>query len=243
MQQGEKQVWQAEQYDRHGRFVTEYGTALLDLLEPKPGERILDLGCGDGVLTQKIAETGAEVVGADASPDFVRAAKERGLDARLIDGHHLPFNNEFDGAFSNAALHWMLEPESVIEGVARALQPCGRFVAEFGGHTNVAAINTALRAVSARHGQTLPNLWYFPTPEEYGEKLEAGGFEVKYIALIPRPTPLPAGMSEWLATFRSGLNPAIREETAELLRPSLCDSKGRWTADYVRLRFIALKRT
>lgn len=242
-----RQTWNPDSYERNARFVSNYGVEVLDLLAPTAGERILDLGCGDGVLTARITESGAQVVGVDASESLLNPARARGLDVRNVDGHELQFADEFDAAFSNAALHWMLRPDDVIAGVARALHRGGRFVGEFGGHTNVAAINTALRAVFARRGFPLPDLWYFPTPEEYGGKLEKAGFQVEYIALIPRPTPLPTGMAGWLETFRNPIlsgypaeeQRAMTQEVIELLRPSLCDDQGRWTADYVRLRFLA----
>lgn len=244
-----QQTWNAETYGRNARFVSDYGVALLDLLAPVPGERILDLGCGDGALTEKIAAAGADVVGVDASENFIGAARERGLNAHRMDAHHLPFQTEFDGVFSNAALHWMLQPDLVLAGVGRALKPGGRFVGEMGGFGNVAAISTALRAVFHRRELDLPKLWYFPTPAEYSGRLAAAGLHVQSIALIPRPTPLPTGMVGWLETFRNpllaGKSPeeerSITDEVVDLLRPSLCDSDGQWVGDYVRLRFVATK--
>jgi trans-aconitate methyltransferase len=242
-----KQTWSTETYERNARFVSDYGLQVVDLLAPQRGERILDLGCGDGVLTMRIVESGADVVGADGSEAFVTAARARGLDVRHVDGQALEFNREFDAVFSNAALHWMLEPDRVIDGVARALRPGGRFVGEFGGHGNIAAIDTALRAAFTRRGLVLPHLSYFPSVDEYSRRLTNRGFEIEYMALIPRPTPLPTGMAGWLETFRHPMisalasedQRAITEEAIELLRPALCDSDGRWTADYVRLRFAA----
>ena len=245
------QDWDAARYATHARFVAELGAPVLELLMPQPGERILDLGCGDGVLALRLAELGCAVVGVDAAPDMVREARDRGVDARLVDGAALPFAREFDAVFSNAALHWMsADPDAVIAGVARALRPGGRFVGEFGGHGNVAAIIVALQAALARRGIDGAALipWYFPTPDEYRRRLERHGFDVGRIDLIPRPTPLPTGMAAWLETFadpflqpipdaeRSGL----RDEAFELLRHVLRDSSGRWTADYVRLRFAAV---
>src|SRR5262249_11258481 len=162
-----------------------------------PGERILDVGCGDGTLTAHIAARGAIVVGIDASADMIAAAQKRGLDARLLDALQLPFVNEFDAAFSNAVLHWIPDADAVIAGVHRGLKPGGRFVGEFGGHTNVAAIMTALRAVLPKYGITSPSGWYYPTPNEYGSRLQKHGFAVDDIALVPRPTPLPTGMAGW----------------------------------------------
>src|SRR6266849_4306388 len=156
------QSWKADRYAQHAHFVPALGQPVLDLLKPSPGERILDLGCGDGVLTEKIVAAGATVVGLDAAPDMVTAAKHRGLDARLIDGMNLRFNREFDAVFSNAALHWMKsDPDAVIAGVARALKPGGRFVAEMGGHGCVAAITVALITVLQRRGiETDAIPWY-----------------------------------------------------------------------------------
>ena len=174
------QTWSSDSYDTHARFVSELGAGVLDWLDPKPGERILDLGCGDGALTADIAAAGATVVGVDQSADFVASARARGLDARQGDGAALAFDREFDAVFSNAALHWMTEPDPVIAGVARALKAGGRFVGEFGGHGNVAAIASAMRAVGAAMGgdPALAAPWYFPSAEAYGARLEAAGFRV-----------------------------------------------------------------
>ena len=241
------QNWSAEGYARHAAFVPALGAPLIDRLNPQPGERILDVGCGDGTLTAQIAARGATVVGVDASADMVAAAQKRGVDARLIDAQQLTFVDEFDAAFSNAVLHWIPDADAVIAGVHRALKRGGRFVGEFGGHANVAAIMVALRAVLPKYGIDAPSGWYYPTPREYGGRLETHGFIVDDIALVPRPTPLPTGMDGWLETFRgtilNQLPPDARqrakEEMIELLRPSLCDEQGDWTADYVRLRFSA----
>jgi SAM-dependent methyltransferase len=245
-----RQTWSAGSYDTHARFVSDLAGGVLAWLNPKSGERILDLGCGDGVLTEKLAAMGAEVVGVDSSADFIGAATARGLDARLMDGEELAFDSEFDAVFSNAALHWMTRPERVIAGIARALKPGGRFVAEFGGHGNVAAIVTAMRAVGLRRGgdPSLAMPWFFPAPAIYQAMLEAEGFTVRRIGLFPRPTPLKTGMAEWLILFRKPFfqqfeNEAENalEETVELLRPTLLDGHGNWTADYVRLRVEAVR--
>lgn len=245
------QHWQASGYAHHADFVPALGDEVAALLAPKAGERILDLGCGDGSLTEVLAKSGATVIGVDASPDMVEAARARGLDARVVDAHHLPFDHEFDAVFSNAALHWMLNYEAVIASVHRALKPGGRFVAEFGGHGNVAAICTALLAALQARGISgkarFP--WFFPTVEEYSTSLKAAGFTIDSIELIPRPTPLPTGMAGWLATFANpflhGLEEEVREaildNAVDLLSHSLSDSRGNWTADYVRLRLKAYR--
>jgi trans-aconitate methyltransferase len=159
-----KQYWSAERYAETANFVPALGAPVLELLAPLPGERILDLGCGDGVLTEKIAAAGATVVAVDAGPDMIAAARARGIDARVMDGQKLVFTGEFDAVFSNAALHWMRDQEAVLAGVRRALKPCGRFVAEMGGHNNTAAIIVALSAVLGRRGLDAHRLspWYFP---------------------------------------------------------------------------------
>jgi len=245
------QEWNSSRYDKNARFVSDLGEPVVDLLNPQPGERILDLACGDGALTEKILGRGAQVVGVDGSRDMVAAAQKRGIDARVLDAYQLDFTSEFDAVFSNAALHWMKrDPDAVIQGVRRALRPGGRFVAEMGGHGNVAAIMVALCSTLENHGvkdsaAMLP--WYYPSPDEYRERLERAGFETEYIELIPRPTPLPTGMRGWLETFAMPLTNSVPKEAradflhevTERLRPVLCDSSGRWTADYVRLRFLA----
>lgn len=242
------QVWQAESYDKNARFVSDLSGEVLAWLAAQPGERILDLGCGDGAITARLRDAGVDVVGCDVSDSLLAAAKARGLDVRHADGHALPFAAEFDAVFSNAALHWMTKPEKVVAGVRRALKPGGRFVAEFGGHGNVAAIVTAMRAAALVFGgdQALAGPWFYPTPAEYTALLVHAGFHVDRIGLFPRPTPLPTGLEGWLQTFRGVFFDQFGERRAEvlawvadLLRPSLCDQSGRWTADYVRLRVEA----
>jgi len=215
------QKWSPTDYQRTAAFVPAIGASILSQLNPQPGERILDLGCGDGVLTLDIAKAGAIVVGVDASSEMVAEARQRGIDARMADARALPFEREFDAG--------------------------GRLVAEFGGHTNVAAITLAIQAVFAHRGVEALTPWYHPTPDEYRRHLEAKGFAVEQIELIPRPTPLPGGMEHWLRMFCKSqfaqlppsLVAAAEREIVELLRPALSDSSGQRTADYVRLRLVA----
>ncbi len=245
------QRWDPERYARNARFVADLGAPLVELLAPRPGEAILDLGCGDGALTEALVARGALVVGVDGSAEQVAAARARGLDARQADGEALDFEAAFDAVFSNAALHWMRKADAVIDGVWRALRPGGRFVAEMGGAGNVVGIRTALLAALERRGidGQAVNPWYFPSPEDYRRRLEARGFEVRSIALIDRPTPLPGAMADWLETFAETFlklvpaeaRAALAKEVSEALRPSHCDAEERWTADYVRLRFSARK--
>lgn len=242
-------TWRAETYADNARFVSDLGAQVLALLAPRPDERILDLGCGDGVLTEKLVASGATVVALDASDDMIAAARARGLDAHVVDAHALPYEAEFDAVFSNAALHWMTDHDAVTSGVRRALKPGGRYVAECGGFGNVAAIMVALRAALKHHRVASPRSIprYYPSPAAYRALLERHGFTVRSIELFPRPTPLPTGMAGWLATFADAAlaelpvaeRDAARDEALDLMRPSLCDERGNWIADYVRLRFAA----
>jgi SAM-dependent methyltransferase len=245
------QSWDPDAYARNARFVSDLGAPVVELLAPHAGERILDLGCGDGALTIKLAELRCDVVGIDASAPQVEAACRLGLDARVGDGERLAFDAEFDAVFSNAAIHWMKPPDDVIAGVWRALKPGGRFVGEFGGHGCVETVKRALLDALARRGidGDALNPWYFPTVEDYSARLAHRRFAVRYIALIPRPTPLPTEINGWLETFAQSFMAPLADddrknfidEVREAVRPKLCDSAGKWSADYVRLRFAADK--
>lgn len=244
------QDWHADTYARNARFVADLGMPVVDWLAPVAGERILDLGCGDGALTEKLVALGCTLVGIDPAADMVAAAKARGLDARVQSGTALSFGPEFDAVFTNAVLHWIKDADAVIAGVRRSLKPGGRFVGEFGGFGNVAACRTALHAVLRRRGVDPAGFdpWYFPSPAAYRARLEAGGFKVERIELIHRPTPLPTGFRGWVETFGSAFyaglpeadRPAAMAETETLVTPILKDDQGSWFADYVRLRFRAL---
>jgi ubiquinone/menaquinone biosynthesis C-methylase UbiE len=245
------QTWDPEAYDRNGAFVHQLAGGVLAWLDAQSGEYILDLGCGDGQLTQRIQSSGARVLGVDASPQMVEAARARGIEAEQANAEQLPFRDAtFDAVFSNAALHWVREQDAMLAHVHRVLKPGGRFVAEMGGHGNIAAIRTALIAVLQRrgHGDREDGVNYYPTEESYTQRLTKHGFSVEKIAIIPRPTLLAhGGMQGWLRTFRRGVLDALPEnlreqvvrETSELLVPALQDESGNWIADYVRLRFIA----
>jgi len=246
-----KQTWNADVYAKNARFVSDLGMPVMELLNAQAGERILDLGCGDGVLTKKLEDMGCELVGIDSSPELIAAAQELGLNVVVQNAYEIDFRAEFDAVFSNAALHWMKDADRVINNVFRALRAGGRFVAECGGHKCVEAIQTALVAELERRGYDgwAANPWYFPTTEDYRSRLEAAGFEVRYIEIIPRPTPLPGDLLGFLETFAGSFTAelppgdryAYMQDVRSRLKPSLCDADGCWTADYTRLRFEAHK--
>jgi trans-aconitate methyltransferase len=245
------QTWDPEQYARNARFVSDLASGVMELLAPQPGERILDLGCGDGVLTKQLVDLGCRVVAVDSSAPQIEAAKKLGLDAHVMSGEALPFTNEFDAVFSNAVLHWIKRADEMIASVHRSLRSGGRFVAECGGDGCVDKVRTALVQALERRGidgeARVP--WYYPTPGDYATRLERAGFRVNSIALIPRPTPLPGDIVDWLETFAQsflqGFDAHARteylHEVRAVLEPQLRDSAGTWVADYVRLRFSATK--
>ena len=244
--------WNPRDYAANAAFVPAMGLPVVELLGPQPGERILDLGCGDGVLTEALVAAGAQVFGVDASPEMIAAAKAKGLDVAVADGQALDLAPDYDAAFSNAALHWMLDKAGVARGVFAALKPGGRFVGEMGGAGNVATIWAAVRAelVARGHEATGETHWY-PTIDDFTATYAAAGFVDIVARLIPRPTPLPTGVAGWVKTFRSGLmnaehvsqpeqleiaHAAERRTEAQLRQPD-----GSWIADYVRLRFSMRK--
>lgn len=245
--------WNSDSYDEGHSFVFEYGEEVIDLLEPEDGERILDLGCGTGHLTNRIAESGATVVGLDASEEMVETANEIYSEHIFVneDARDFSFDDPFDAVFSNAALHWIPEQDAVLESVANALVPNGRFVAELGGTGNVAAIISAVRNEATARGYSVESPWYFPSIGEYASKLESHGFETRYATLFDRPTELnngTDGLANWLGMFGDSLLSAIPDceqstvvaAVEDRLRENQFRDK-KWTADYRRLRFVARK--
>lgn len=244
-------AWNPDSYARNARFVSDLGAPLIDLLKPIPGETILDLGCGDGALTEKIQAAGSAVIGVDSSRAFLTAARARGLDVAIMDGQQLALNRNFDAVFSNAALHWMKRPEAVVEGVAYCLKPGGRYVGEFGGKGNVQTIRAALHSGLSARGidPWSADPWYYPSPDEYSELLGRFGFILDTIELIPRPTDLPGDILGWLEVFAQPFIKSVPkdqktkflDEVRTALEPTLRRPDGTWYADYVRLRFKAIR--
>ncbi len=251
---GRRAAWDAELYEARHAFVWQFGESLIELLEPKPGERILDLGCGPGQLTKKIAESGADVTGLDASTEMIGQARQNYPELRFVlqDATRMEFDGEFDGVFSNAALHWMLNASAVANGIARALRKGGRLVAELGGKGNIRKLELGLEAVLARYlGDALPKKrTFFPSISEYSSILESHALEVRSAVLFDRPTPLEGsrGMENWLRQFSQVYLDAVpahlREralgDVVEELRPELFRD-GKWFADYRRLRIMAVR--
>ena len=243
------QSWDPVLYDSNARFVSTMTEEVLALLDPHPNQHILDLGCGDGFLTEQIAFTGASVVGVDSSSAMVEVAQKRGLDARIMSAYTLPFVEEFDSVFSNATLHWMLQPDLVLTKVRQSLRMGGFFTAEFGGAGNAATITSALIKILSSYDRKFEpcNPWYFPTVEEYTDKLVKHNFAVQSITLVPRPTKITGTIIDWLENFaisfvqdldlakRNKIFAAVRDEIEGGLR----DNTGNWYVDYVRLRFRA----
>ena len=236
---------------RRAAFVPVLGEAVVDLLAPRRGERILDLGCGDGALTERLVAAGAVVQGVDLSPELVSVALRRGLSVRLGDGQRLAEVGAYDAVFSNAALHWMREAGAVVDGVFRALRPGGRFVGEFGGAGNVGTVVAAMRRVFEERGDLgeWVNPWYFPTAKEYRAALVAGGFVVREVGCFARPTMVEAGLVSWLENFAGGIVDEVDEgrrrafyrRVEALCRPVLYSEERGWVLDYVRLRFFAVR--
>jgi trans-aconitate methyltransferase len=248
------QTWNPKLYEQSHAFVWQLSADLIQLLNPQVGERILDLGCGTGQLTAQIAEKGAEVCGLDSSAEMIDKARANYphltfavADARSFQIEQVA-GQRYDAVFSNAMLHWILEPDAVIRSVDQALKPGGRFVAEFGGKGNVSAIMTALdQALGVKDTET----WYFPSISDYTTRLEQQGLEVSYAVLFDRPTELAgeAGLANWLEMFAgdrlnslsSDQRVGVIEQIETQLRPLLYQN-GTWLADYRRIRVVASKR-
>ena len=246
--------WNAALYQSSHGFVWEYGRDLLQLLAPQAGEQILDLGCGTGQLTAEIARSGAQVTGADNSASMIGQARRNFAHLRfeLADARSLPFSEEFDAVFSNAALHWVPDPDVAAAGIARALKPGGRFVAELGGKGNNAAVLEASFRALADLGvpeSARQTPWYFPSIGEYTPVLERHGLEVTFAALFDRPTRLEGGaqgLADWITMFGARLTASLpRDKHPEFVRrleqyaAPLLFRDGVWIVDYRRLRVTA----
>ena len=247
--------WNASLYDEKHSFVWKMAAGLLDLLEAKPGERILDIGCGTGHLTAQIAATGANVIGVDRSPDMIQQARSEhpAITFEVMDVRELVFPEKFDAVFSNATLHWVTDPEPAVTAISSVLKPGGRFVAEFGGKGNVEGLMTALRHAwqSLAQAEPFPNPWYYPSVAEYSSLLERHNLEVTYALLFERPTALEdgeQGLHNFLQMFGGSITAKLPSVLAEqFISEAICEARphlfrdGHWTLDYRRLRLLARK--
>ena len=243
--------WQAKDYTLHANYVPALTEEVIHDLAPQAGENILDLGCGDGVLSTLILEHGVTLLGIDSSANLVEAAQKRGVDARVADAQDIQFAAEFDAVFSNAALHWMPRQQELMANVFDALKSGGRFVVEMGGEGNIARIRRALTQILAERGIdfALRDPWVFPAPDEQRKRLQQAGFNVMKCSLRKRPTPLPTNVRGWfdtycneiLSDFSNSERDDVIDSMVERLRPQICDADGIWTVDYVRLNFVAMK--
>ncbi|WP_166239476.1 class I SAM-dependent methyltransferase [Paenibacillus turpanensis] len=250
------QTWKPAHYDEKLGFVSAYGKEVVQLLDAKAGEAILDVGCGTGDLAHEIAQNGAVVTGVDQSPEMIKKARSKYATTpfHVMDAHHLDFHETFDAVFSNAALHWMKQPELVIEGVWNSLKSGGRYVAEFGGKGNVETVVSAIvQVLSDDYGieATQRNPWYFPSIGEYSTLLEKKGFRVVYAVHFDRPSPMEdgeEGIYHWLKGYADcfflGLSDhekqAAYERIAQKTKNRLFQD-GVWNIDYKRLRIAAVK--
>lgn len=244
--------WNASLYDQKHSFVSEYGKSLIPLLEPQPGESILDLGCGTGHLTKAIAETGAHVVGIDSSPSMIETARTTYPDLEFLvaDARDFSFPTTFDAIFSNAALHWIPEAEEVVRCIVAALKPGGRLVAEFGGKGNIAAIISAFQqSLQEVTGMEEDLGWYYPSIGEYASLLEQHSLTVRLAMLFDRPTKLEdgeKGLRNWLLMFRGDILQKVPDEVrsqvlerTEAKARDVLFREDHWVADYRRLRVVA----
>jgi len=248
--------WNADLYDQKHAFVFQYGEDVLELLDVKPGEYILDLGCGTGHLTQQIKDKGARVKGTDFSPEMIEQARAKypEVDFAVENAADFFTDEKYDAVFSNAALHWVLDANGAARSVYNSLKHGGRFVAEMGGKGNVARLIEATQLVLQNHGyhvQADTKIWYFPSVGEYATKLEEHGFRVTYAVHYDRKTPLQdgdEGVAKWVTMFGAQyLENIPEEEKAEILKEithklePYYNEGGQWYADYKRLRFVAIK--
>lgn len=247
------QDWDASLYQHHHSFVWEYGRDVLDLLDLQPGERVLDLGCGTGQLTDLLHQQGGIVTGVDYSPEMIATAQDQfpHLNFQLADATRFTVAEPMDAVFSNATLHWVQRPEAVIAQVYQALKPGGRFVAELGAQGNIAQIRQAISAALAHHHYDLPHPWYFPSLAEYATLLESSGLMVTFAAMFDRPTALTTGENRlenwlrvfaqvWLAPLSTAEQESIYQQVEARLKPRLFH-QGTWWADYCRLRVVAYR--
>jgi len=252
----ENNTWNSSLYDKKHDFVFKYGEYLVQMLTPQEGERILDVGCGTGYLTNLIAASGAMVTGMDNSINMIAKARNEypHLPFRLASVTDFRFEEPFDALFSNAVLHWVTEKEQAIQNMYNNLKPGGRLVLEMGGKGNVQLIMRALKNALIAYGfpqNAEREIWYYPSLSEYTSLLEKQGFRVTYAAHYNRETELKDaqnGIRDWVNMFCSALLEGIDEQTKENILENAQETlrltqfrNQKWYADYKRLRVVAIK--
>jgi 2-isopropylmalate synthase len=246
----EKTKWDAKRYEKSANFVSRYGVALIERLDPKHGEKILDLGCGDGSVAKEIEMFGAKVIGVDLSYSMVERTREKGIEAYVRSAKEIDFESEFDAVFSNAVLHWVKEPKIVARKIYEALKPNGRFVAEFGGEGNVSKLLEIITKTANDDSrfEKFVNEWYFPNCQEYGAILKSVGFDIKICQLVPREAEI-GHIKEWMELFLNSYldklstqdRELFKERVAQNAKNSLFSKEKGWRADYVRIIVEAYK--
>lgn len=231
-------------------FIADLAAPILEMLQPKDGEEILDLGCGDGSLALEIKKSGANVQGVDLNTDKVQQARAKGIDASVVNITQISFENQFDAIFSNAVLNWVKNQTSAIHHLHKALKKGGRLIAEFGGEGNVKTISDAMQEVFDNNTDfgSFKNPWYYPSAQEYKKLLEENGFSVEYCELVPKPTRV-VNIDQWLDAFAATIVSSLtkeeklkfKEQVKKILEPKLYTKENDWTIDYVRLRVKAIK--
>ncbi|MEH7116989.1 methyltransferase domain-containing protein [Neobacillus vireti] len=248
-------TWNANLYDSKHSFVSMYGESLIELLAPKKGERILDLGCGTGDLAKQLSDYGSEITGVDQSEKMIEQARRKYPEIKFIvqDATKLTFHREFDAVFSNAALHWIKQPMQTLTCIYNSLKQGGRFVAEFGGKGNVKAISDAVIYQIEEEGFTF-NMdlfpWFFSSIAEYSSLMEQAGFRVTLAQHFDRPTPLDGegAIKNWIEMFGSSMLAVVPDnKKADIIAKVENNLKevlyrdGKWIGDYKRIRVIGFK--
>ena len=246
--------WNAQNYTDNFSFVHKYGEGVMELITAAPGSFVVDLGCGNGALTEKLQEKGYRVLGVDASVDMLEKAKTMHPNLEFMAGDATGFElrEKADVIFSNAVFHWIDadKQEKLIENVAKQLKIGGELVCEFGGKGCAEMVHASLEKNFAKRGLSYLRVFYFPTIGQYAPILEKYGFRVEYAVLFDRPTVQQTenGLEDWIRMFNKkpfeGMDPAmmqeIIDETVEELKSKLFVD-GKWIVDYVRIRFRAVK--
>ena len=249
-------TWDAQEYSDDFSFVYHYGEDVLKLLEIRPGDTIIDLGCGNGALTMRLEQAGAHAIGIDASEEMLSMARRDypALDFRQADALNFTIEKPADALFSNAVFHWIDKEKQplLLRQINRALKPHGQLVCEFGGKGCAARVHASLRKCFEKRGMDYVFAFYFPSIGEYAGMLEQAGFKVVYAILFDRPTRCrngESGLTDWINMFNNapfqqmdaGLQKEILAETERHLRNTSLYRNGEWYIDYVRIRIKAIK--